>query len=317
MRFLPVALIIAVVIGIAHGEPYPSPEEIIVRVEDQYPVFSPDGKWIAFESRRADGVDHIFVARRDGTDLRQLTHAPEDDETPVFSRDGKRILFARRLGEGRTAQLDIFSIDIDGENIRNLSNDARGQDDHHKFSTDGKHIVFNSSRSTPFAELSDEEYESYGWNYDIWVMDADGANQRPIIELPGWDTYPSFSPDGAQLLWRRVLEEGERNSEIFIADADGADMRNISGHPAFDGYPDFSPDGAWIVFASNRDGGVFRLYAMRPDGSYVTRLTDPAEGAADVRPAWSPDGRTIIFNRDSGGKSQIMTIDASVMLYPD
>ena len=288
----------------------------MIRVEDQYPVISPDGEWIAFESRRADGIDHIFIARRDGSGLRQLTHAQEDDETPVFSPDGQSILFARRLGEGRTAQLDIFSIDIDGGNLRNVSNDPRGHDDHHKFSADGTRIVFNSSRSTPNATLTDEAFDDYAWNYDIWVMNADGSNPRPLVELPGWDTYPSFSPDDAQLLWRRVLPEGGagesgRNSEIFIANADGSDPRNISNHPAFDGYPAYSPDGARIVFASNRinEGDSFALFLMRPDGSDITQVTHPEPGVDDVRPAWGPDGNSIVFNREQAGKSRILVIE--------
>ncbi|MEO1242856.1 MAG: hypothetical protein AAFX54_13200 [Pseudomonadota bacterium] len=307
----------------AAAQAAPAAPVLAVEVSDQYPVLSPDGEWIAFESRRADGVDHIFIVRRDGTGLRQLTHGEEDDETPVFSPDGATILFARRLGEGRLAHLDIFSIDLNGENLRNLSNDARGQDDHHKFSADGKRIVFNSSRSTPFATMSDEDFENYAWNYDIWVMNADGSAPRALVELPGWDTYPSFSPDDKSLLWRRVLPDGGasssgRNSEIFIADADGGNMRNISSHPAFDGYPAFSPDGDWVLFASNRDGddvrAAFALFVMRPDGANIVRLTDPPEGAEDVRPAWGADGRTIIFNRDVGADSRIMTLDVEGVL---
>ncbi len=282
----------------------------VLPVEGQYPAFSPDGESIAFESRRADGIDHIFAAGRDGSGLRQLTHAPEDDETPVWSPDGKTILFARRLGEGREAQLDIFAMDAGGGNLRNLSNHPDAQDDHHKFSADGKRIIFNSSRATPVSALSDDEFENYGWEYDIWVMDADGKNQRPLVELHGWDTYPSFSPDGETILWRRVLEDGVRNSEIFIAPADGLSPKNISTHPAFDGYPAWSPDGKWIVFASNRDsdGDTFRLYAMRPDGSDIRQLTDPAPGVEDVRPAWSAAGREIIFNRETRGDSRIMIL---------
>jgi len=257
---------------------------------------------------------YILIPLAGGAATR-LTDAPEVDETPVFSPDGETILFARKLGEGRGAHLDIFAMDRDGGNQRNLSSMPDAQDDHHKYSADGKRIVFNSSRATPFSSLSDEEFDNYGWNYDIWVMDADGANQRPLAELPGWDTYPSFSPDGETLLWRRVLEEGARNSEIFIAAADGANPRNISNDPSFDGYPAFSPDGKWIVFASNRGGGdTFQLYAMRPDGSEVTRLTEPETGVEDVRPSWAPDGKTIIFNRDEAGVSRIMIVDVEALL---
>lgn len=304
----------AAALAASHSAP-PAPR-LVLGVEDQYPTFSPDGRWIAFESRRADGVDHIFKVRSDGGGLMRITNGLEDDEAPVFSPDGETILFARRLGEGRSAHLDIFAVDPDGGNLRNLSQTPDASDDHHKFSADGKLIVFNSSRSTPFSSLSEQDLAAYGWNYDIWVMNADGSGQRPLIELPGWDTYPSFSPDGQSLLWRRVIETADRNSEIFIATATGDQPRNLTDHPAFDGYPAFSPDGEWIAFASNRDGdgNTFRLYAMRPNGSDVRRLTDPSAGVEDVRPAWSPDGASIVFNRDEGGDSRLMIVNVAAAL---
>lgn len=293
---------------------------LVVIVDDEYPSISPGGDKVAFESTRSGGADQIYVANMDGSNVTALTNSPEENETPIWSPDGERILFARRLGEGRAAQLDIFVMDADGGNVRNLSNFPDAQDDHHRYSADGTQIVFNSSRRTPISTLTDEQFENYGWEYDIYVMNADGSDQRPLVTLPGWDTYPSFSPDGEKLLWRRVLPTGGasssgRNSEIFVAGTDGSEPVNISNHAAFDGYPVWSPDGEWIAFASSRVGegadpnNVFRLFIMRPDGSDVRQVTHPPVGLEDARPAWTPDSQSIVFNRDAGRDSRIVKID--------
>lgn len=57
-------------------------------------------------------------------------------------------------------------------------------------------------------------------NYEIFSMTLAGGDLRRITDLPDWDTYPVPSPDGTQLLWRRVTptggkSESGRNSEVF------------------------------------------------------------------------------------------------------
>jgi Tol biopolymer transport system component len=264
---------------------------------DSYPSWSPDGGRIVFESNRAGSHD-IWVMNADGSDVRRLTDHPALDETPVFSPDGERIVFASE----REGELDVFSMRPDGSGLVNLTRNPTTDDDHPKFSHDGRRIVFNSKRHD-------------GETYQLWVMDADGSNPRRLTEHMEWDTYPSFSPDGSRVLFRRVLPTGGwslsgRNSEIFVVDADGSGARNLSRHAAFDGYPDWSPDGRFIAFASDReDRGVFRIYVMDADGSNVVRISPAEPGVSYARPIWSPDGGRIVATRESDEVREIVAFE--------
>jgi TolB protein len=100
---------------------------------------------------------------------------------------------------------------------------------------------------------------------------------KPILS-GGVNTYPSPSPDGARIAFRRMPPEN--NSEVFVAASDGTQVRNLTNHPAFDGWPDWSPDGRRIASTSKR-GGDHKIYLMNPDGSGVQLPADtPGRGTA-------------------------------------
>lgn len=288
-------------------------------VSDQYPSFSPDGKSIVFESNRAGPVDQIFAMDLESGAIEQLTHSVEQNEGPVWSPDGASIIFARRITDTPRTTWDIFSMNADGSNVRNLTI-SPGHDDHPRYSPDGSKIVFNSARQTDFTKLTEQELDNGGYNYEIYVMNADGSAATRLTDYFEWDTYPSISRDGKKLLWRRVLPEGGSgesglNSEIFLSDIDGKNIKNLSNHPSFDGYPVWSPDESLIAFASNRDGAKpleFNIYVLEPETGEVTRLTETLADTEQVRPAWSADGKTIAFNRDyPDGRSEIHLLDVS------
>lgn len=229
----------------------------------------------------------------DGTNVRRILHREASDETPVWSPDGSQILFSSYITEENN---ELFLMNVDGTGVTRLTDDP-GRDGHQKFSPGGATIIFNSQR--------DDDGQGEVTNYEIYEMNLDGTDIRRLTNFPEWDTYPSISPDGSKVLWRRVLSTGGntesgRNSEIFLMRRDASDPVNLTGHPSFDGYPAWSPDGSKIVFASNRAGktpGNFHLYVMDPDGSNVVRLLENDATVEDARPQWSPDGTRILFNR--------------------
>ncbi len=287
--------------------------ELVTAVSDQYPSISPDGTKVVFESNRGGSIDQIFVLDLVTNEVEQLTDSPEQNETPKWSPDGSKILFARRMAEEPRSAWEVFDMDPDGSNQRQLTY-SQGHDGHARYNADGSLIVFNSARSTDFSGLSEEHLDTGGYNYEIYVMRSDGSDVRRLTDFHEWDTYPSISPDGRHLLWRRVLPDGGsgrsgRNSEIFLADVDGSNVRNLSQDPSFDGYPVWSPDGRFIAFASNRDGESlleFNLYLMHFESGEIIRLTETIPNVEQVRPSWSPDGRSIIFNRDfPDGRAEI------------
>lgn len=273
----------------------------VLAVRDRYPDWSPDGDHIVFDSNRS-GIAQIYRVRLDDGQLTRLTHGGHLDRTPVFGPDGARIAFAST----RDGAQAIYIMGADGDDPRKLTDppqatDGGGptfNDSHPRWAPDGRSIIFNRD-----VDADDVE---------IFEIGVDGTGLRRLTRLPDWDTYPSISPDGRHILWRRVTPEGGRspsgrNSEIFVAERDGSDPRNISNHPDFDGYPSWLPGGEGVVFASNRGGDSrhdFNIYAARPDGSGLTRLTDTIPGVSQVRPIVAPDGRRLLFNRDHDNGSE-------------
>ena len=136
-------------------------------------------------------------------------------------------------------------------------------------------------------------------NSEIYVMAADGTNQRRLTNNRANDWFPAWSPDG-----RRIAFVSERDghvdaihgwptSEIYVMAADGSNPQNITNDPSDDREASWSPDGKRIVFASRRDGN-YEIYVMDTDGSNPQNLTNDPHN--DRYPSWSPDGKRIVFS---------------------
>lgn len=263
----------------------------LLTVEDAYPHVSHDGR-VVFQSNRVGG-SKLFVARLDGSELRQLTSGPGEDVTPKWSPDGKKIAYAST----REGNEEVWIVNADGSDGRNLTRHAAG-DSHPSWSPDGRQIVFCSTRG-------DNE------NDDVYLINVDGSGlQRLTDNGLVWDTFPSFSPDGARILFRRLLRqrtpEGTlTNSEIMVMNRDGTNAVNLSRNAYFDGWPAWSPDGKQIAFSSNRSD-LYQLYVMNADGSAPRQVTQ--NSTTDVRAQWLPDGSGLVFNREHDGQIELWQV---------
>ncbi len=238
------------------------------------PVWSPDGKHIAFTSRR-DGNYDIYVMEADGSNPRRLTNHEADDWSPVWSPDGQHIAFT----SNRDDNSDIYVMGADGSNLRRLT-DHEAADGSPVWSPDGKHIAFTSNRDD---------------NSDIYVMGADGSKPRRLTYHEAADGWPVWSPDGKHIAFHSYRDD---NLDIYVMGADGSKPRRLTYHEAADGWPVWSPDGKHIAFHSYRDDNS-DIYVMGADGSNLRRLTD--HEADDGSPVWSPDGKHIAFVSDRNG----------------
>jgi TolB protein len=283
----------------------------LTAVADSYPDLSPDGRQLLFTSNRS-GKSAIWIAAADGSGARLLFDGGTvgtSPETPRWSPDGTHIVFVMApVGEDGGNAVEIYRMAADATNVRQLTA-TPGDDSHPHWSGDGKRIYFNSARATP--DLSLPWLRQW---HDIYSMAADGSDVRRHSECKSVCTYPTPSPDGQWLAYRRVtdtpgmswdLTAAMRNSEVFVAKADGSSPVNISNSDAFDGWPIWSPDSRWIAFASNRGRiqAVGQVFAVRPDGSGLRQLTDGL--MSHVQPSFAPDGKSLLVYRNVEGDSEI------------
>ncbi len=146
-------------------------------------------------------------------------------------------------------------------------------------------------------------------NTEVYVMDADGSNVRPATANRSINNFPSWSPDGASILYTSYRHE---NRPLLFLSTRGKSqpgrlLRRIDGDRAeYRGV--FAPHGKRLAVVMSNNGGAADLYSVRPDGKRLKQLTHSR--AIDISPAWSPDGSQLAFVSDRAGSPQIYLMDA-------
>jgi Tol biopolymer transport system component len=159
--------------------------------------------------------------------VRRLTRLPGPDGGPFFSADGQKIVFRGRHPDPgqelddyfnllkknlwRPTSLDIYVMDRDGSNLRQVTKGMPGANWAPFFTPDGTKIIFASNFKNPKGPAAQ--------NFDLYLINVDGTGLEQITFSDKFDGFPMFSPDGRKLIWA-----SNRNSKIptetnlFIAD---------------------------------------------------------------------------------------------------
>ena len=199
----------------------------------------------------------VYTSNPDGSGLRRIFGTPGYDAEATLSPDGTRIVFTST----RDGDLDIYTMNVDGTDVRQLTH-APGYDGGPFFSHDGRRIVYRAWHpDTPEAIA---EYDALlaenlvrPSRMEIFVMDADGGNQRQVTNLGGANFAPYFHPDDQRIIFASNHENPRsRNFDLYLINLDGTGLAKVTTDGDFDGFPMFSPDGTKLVFASNRHGEV-------------------------------------------------------------
>jgi serine/threonine protein kinase len=129
---------------------------------------------------------------------------------------------------------------------------------------------------------------------DVWVQQISGGKPLRLTDNPADDTYPSFSPDSSNIVFRSELDGGG----IYTVDALGGDARRIVDKGTC---PKFSPDGSLIVFMeipASLETRLVKMFLTSPRGG-APRPFQPEfcvlSWATGSAPVWSPDGKHLIF----------------------
>ena len=185
-------------------------------------------------------------------ELKVLTDHPSYDAEPTVSPDGRTIVFTSL----RDGDLDIYTMDLDGGSLRRLTHGV-GYDGGPFFSPDGTRIVFRASRPEGEALAAYRDLLAHGklrpGRLEIYVMNADGSDQRRVTDLGCASFAPFFHPSGRQIIFSSNYPDPRgREFDLWLVNVDGTGLEQVTFTAEFDGFPMFSPDGARLVFASNR-----------------------------------------------------------------
>jgi TolB protein len=146
-------------------------------------------------------------------------------------------------------------------------------------------------------------------NAEIFVMAADGSNQRAATANGSINNFPSWSADGDAIIYTSYRQA---NRPLLFLSSRGRGRpgrllpRLPVDRPEYRGV--FSPRGDRIALVLSDDGAA-EIYSARPDGSDLRRLT--RHRAIDVSPTWSPDGSQIAFVSDRSGAPQVYVMGAN------
>jgi len=139
---------------------------------------------------------------------------------------------------------------------------------------------------------------------EVWVMDADGANARPVTNDKSLVATPCWGANATEIYYTSYKDYNPDLCGIYLK---GGASWFISRRPGLNVSPSWSPKRKRIVLTLGKDGNS-EIYTMDRNGKNLKRLT--YNRAIDSSPQWSPDGNQIAFTSDRGGSPQIYVMDA-------
>jgi TolB protein len=204
----------------------------------------------------------------------------------VRGERGTEVLGKRYRGEVTDAQIRKFAHQFADEIVSRLSGGLPG--------VAATQIAFISTRTG---------------NKELWVMDYDGANQRPLLQLRTISLTPRFSPDGTRIAFTCYGEAGGITSaQICMYSFETGRRVAFMRYKGTNSSPAWSPDGSKLMFMSSMHGDP-EIFMIDSSGGNLRRITYSA--GVDTSPAWNPKtGQQVVFVSDRGGVPQLYIMNA-------
>ena len=245
------------------------------------PDLSPDGEWLAFDTQ-TDRQEDIYVVKRDGTGLRQLTDDSYKDRAPRWSPNGRRIAFF----SDRSGTWQAWVINADGSGLQQITNGSDGITNP-VWSPDGSHLL----------------YRILGGRSAIMEVGKSWQEQSPQAIPPMSDTGEyfllvwSWSPDGRRLAGMQARSAADP-SGIVVYDLESHQYQKLAD---FGSQPVWLSDGRRLLFQYQS-----KLYLIDSQSKKVHQVLSVAPNDFGVGVTLPRDDRAIYFS--------VRTIDADVWL---
>ncbi len=303
---------------------------------DFNPVWSPDGRYIAFCRILKDATGIYIIPALGGAERRvrnTLWDDQEFDEVFRFGRlswspDGKLLAYSDRASPSEAAS--IFLLSLDSREVRRLTSTLRSRGDFSpEFSPDSQTLAFGR--------------DSQGVQ-SIYAIQVSGGEEQRLTSDTAQKWGLAWTPDGREIvfanvgwLWKVSRRGGQPEKLQFGQDGFQPSIRgnrlvyvhlkfnnniwrrglnsSVSASPPdkfitstrMETGPQFSPDGSKIAFESTRTG-AYEVWLCRSDGSSLMQLTHFNPSVTGT-PRWSPDGQQIVFDSRPAGNSDIFVVD--------
>ncbi|MEO6236026.1 MAG: winged helix-turn-helix domain-containing protein [Vicinamibacterales bacterium] len=258
----------------------------------QAPAVSPDARWIAYASCEEPilriscdlEIAEVEVAQPPRAPRRLTPHLPQTVSGLTWSRDGRFVIYST---DDASAHY-LWRMEVSGSHVPERIDIA------------GPNAIF------PVVSLAGDRlgFSRYVKDTDIYRMEANGGS-RPVVQSPGFDGYPEFSPNGKRIAF--CSPRSNETMDVWVADADGsAAMQLTHGPGKWQCSPTWSPDGRQIAFESQAEDGSWHIWLADTQGGTLQQVTkDPGD---QNMPTWSRDGTSLYFSWKRGSERDIWRI---------
>jgi tricorn protease len=222
---------------------------------ERHPVWSDDGRWIAFASDR-HGQPDVFVVPADGGSApRRLTHVSWTDRPLAFTPDGRSVLFASRRALSIQRLPGLYQVPIEGGTPA-LEQKALGRNA--DYAPDGVRLAFVRGGTKWWRR----GYRGAA-NRELWLRAADGGF-RQLTDFEGDDDHPSWVDAHAVVFLS--ARSGRKN--LFRLDVESGAVERLTFHEGSDvRSPRASADGRWVAYEFED-----QVYVIRATGGETRRV---------------------------------------------
>lgn len=232
---------------------------------ENYPAFSPDGKWIVYEAAASlEKPLHLYLRSLDGKHIEQITSGTNTvDSYPSFSRDGSKIVFGRtQTYYDRYGGSDAWTVNRDGSDLRRITHDDEDVVERPKFSPDGKFILYEQVTTLRVGEF----VKAY-----VAKVDSTGKGRsRVVLPFQKFTGAACFLPGRERVVFSS--NDGNGLVDLYVGDLRGGTPRALHTYVNGSGGIDAAVDrkGEWVYYLQ----GDANLWRVKVDGSRKEMLAD-------------------------------------------